>query len=81
MNKAILYMTLAASLSHAQPPEPSLPGSPFGICWGMVYGKPFAKAETFMPQLRKLNAGFSRVILFWSLTSTSSRSHRSERLF
>jgi hypothetical protein len=32
----------------------------------MVYGQPFAKDETFMPQVRKLNAGFSRVILFWS---------------
>jgi len=44
----------------------SMAGSPLGICWGMVYGRPFSTAEVFLPQVRKLNAGFTRVILFWS---------------
>ncbi|HEY3268137.1 MAG TPA: hypothetical protein VGM37_14530 [Armatimonadota bacterium] len=44
----------------------TLPGSPFGVAWGFVYGPPWAKAETFLPQLRAMGAGFTKVYLFWS---------------
>lgn len=44
----------------------SLPGSPFGIAWGFVYGYGGIRAETFLPQLRRLGAGFTKVYLFWN---------------
>jgi len=37
-----------------------------GVNWGVVYGFPPAKAEVFMPQVRQLGAGFTRVTLYWS---------------
>ncbi|HXD00254.1 MAG TPA: hypothetical protein VN048_13010 [Verrucomicrobiae bacterium] len=42
------------------------PGSPFGIAWGFLYGYTGSKAEQFMPQLRGLGAGFTKVYLFWN---------------
>lgn len=42
------------------------PGSPFGIAWGFLYGYTGSKAEEFMPQLRGLGAGFTKVYLFWN---------------
>jgi hypothetical protein len=42
------------------------PGSPFGIAWGFLYGYSGTKAEEFMPQLRELGAGFTKVYLFWN---------------
>ena len=32
----------------------------------MIYGRPFEKAEEFLPAVRKLGGGFTRMILFWS---------------
>lgn len=42
------------------------PGSPFGIAWGFLYGYEDSKVEQFMPQLRGLGAGFTKVYLFWN---------------
>ncbi|CAN5641625.1 hypothetical protein BH11ARM2_BH11ARM2_25360 [soil metagenome] len=44
----------------------SLPGSPLGIAWGFIYGGGGVPAESFMPQVRSLGAGASKVYLFWS---------------
>jgi hypothetical protein len=44
----------------------SMPGSPFGIAWGFLYGYCGTKAEVFMPELRKLDAGFTKLYLFWN---------------
>ncbi len=41
------------------------PGSPFGIAWGFLYGYDGSNAPQFMPQLRSLGAGFTKVYLFW----------------
>jgi hypothetical protein len=42
------------------------PGSPFGIAWGFLYGYQGSKIEQFLPQLRGLGAGFTKVYLFWN---------------
>jgi hypothetical protein len=47
----------------AQPLE--LPGSPLGIAWFILYGHLGVPAATFMPPLRDLGGGFTKVYLFW----------------
>jgi hypothetical protein len=44
----------------------TLPGSPLGLSWGFGYDVPGIKAELFLPQLRQLGAGCTKVYLFWS---------------
>src|SRR5882672_2016338 len=44
----------------------SLPGSPFGVAAGYLYGYQGVKAYEFMPQLRQLGSGFTKVYLFWN---------------
>jgi hypothetical protein len=44
----------------------TLPGSPLGIAWGFLYGYLSVKPETFLPQVRDLGAGFTKVYLFWN---------------
>lgn len=41
-------------------------GSPFGIAWGFLYGYCGATTESFMPLVRGLGAGSSKVYLFWN---------------
>jgi hypothetical protein len=43
-----------------------MPGSPFGVAWGFLYGYPGTKAEVFLPQLRQLGAGCTKLYLTWS---------------
>jgi len=43
----------------------SMRGSPFGIAWGFLYGYN-TKAKVFMPELRRLKAGFTKLYLFWN---------------
>jgi hypothetical protein len=43
-----------------------LPGSPLGIAWAFLYGYGSIPAATYMPELRKLGAGFTKVYLFWN---------------
>jgi hypothetical protein len=40
-------------------------GSPIGIAWFILYGHAGMPAVTFMPPLRDLGAGFTKVYLFW----------------
>src|SRR5215470_10198338 len=65
----------AACSAHTGPPDPAVRArpatpttarSPFGIAWGMLYGIPDGQRHAFMPELRRLGAGFTRVNLFWS---------------
>jgi hypothetical protein len=44
----------------------TMPGSPFGVAWGFLYGVPGTKPERFLPQLRRMGAGITKLYLFWS---------------
>jgi hypothetical protein len=44
----------------------AMPGSPLGIALGFLYGYFGARAESFMPLVRNLGAGFTKVYLFWN---------------
>jgi hypothetical protein len=58
-----------APLASPSVPPPSyrldLPGSPMGVAWFILYGHSGVPAATFMPPLRSLGAGFTKVYLFW----------------
>ncbi|MGA3023767.1 MAG: hypothetical protein ABSF98_03245 [Bryobacteraceae bacterium] len=63
------FVLCAVSVSGAVPTQndaPRLPGAPLGIAWGFLYGYAGTKAEVFMPQLRQLGAGITKVYLFWN---------------
>ncbi len=76
----VIAVQLGTSVLSAQPSRPkpaasgtsadslslNLPGSPLGIAWGFLYGYLSVKPETFMPQMRGLGAGFTKVYLFWN---------------
>src|SRR5579884_2963876 len=40
--------------------------SRFGAAWGFLYGYRGTQAETFMPQLRQLGGGMTKIYLFWN---------------
>ncbi len=44
----------------------NLPGSPLGIAWSFLYGANGVPAEKFVPKVRGLGGGFSKVYLFWA---------------
>jgi len=44
----------------------TLPGSPLGMAWGFLYGNLGVKAEQFMPQVRELGGGFTKIYLTWN---------------
>jgi hypothetical protein len=44
----------------------TLPGSPLGVAWGFLYGYFDAKPELFMPEVRSMGGGFTKVYLFWN---------------
>jgi hypothetical protein len=44
----------------------TMSGSPLGIAWGFLYGSLSVKAEQFLPQLRELGGGFTKVYLTWN---------------
>jgi hypothetical protein len=52
----------ALSASGAAPEK----DTPLGIAWGFLYGYAGTKAEVYMPQLRQLGAGMTKVYLFWN---------------
>jgi hypothetical protein len=56
---------VVASLPDASTHRLELPGSSMGIAWFFVYGHGGVPAVTFMPPLRDLGAGFTKVYLFW----------------
>jgi hypothetical protein len=43
----------------------SLPGSPFGVGWGFVYGYQGSPALPYLSELREIGAGLTKVYLFW----------------
>jgi hypothetical protein len=43
-----------------------MPGSPLGVAWGFLYGNMGVKAEQFMPQVRELGGGFTKIYLTWN---------------
>ncbi len=47
-------------------PRITMPGSPFGIAWGFLYGYQGVKAEDFLPRIRQLGAGCTKIYLFWN---------------
>ncbi|MGD0813426.1 MAG: hypothetical protein ABSA83_07470 [Verrucomicrobiota bacterium] len=57
---------IPATSTEAYDSQVTLPGSPFGVAWGFLYGYLDAKAEVFMPQVRRMGGGFSKVYLFWN---------------
>lgn len=43
-----------------------LAGFPLGVAWGFVYGYYGVPAERFLPMLRQLGGGFTKIYLFWN---------------
>jgi hypothetical protein len=43
-----------------------MPGSPFGVAWGFLYGYLGVKADVFVPGLRQMGAGCTKVYLMWN---------------
>jgi hypothetical protein len=63
------------SQTNVPPAAPEIPsknlqitmsGSPFGIAGGFLYGYQGVKPYEFMPQLRQLGSGFTKVYFFWN---------------
>jgi hypothetical protein len=57
---------LAALAAVAVPNAHKADRGRIGATWQLVYGLPAAKALRFMPSLRRLGGGFSRVTLYWT---------------
>src|SRR5579884_1491041 len=64
MKGLLCAMLLSAALSTAA--TTTLPGAPLGIAWGFLYGYQNVRAEQYMPQVRSLGAGSTKVYLFWN---------------
>jgi hypothetical protein len=63
----ITVALLQAAISHAgEAGGRPLPGSRFGIAVGFPYGYQGAPAHSFMPHIRSLGGGFTKVYLFWN---------------
>ena len=68
---ALLFMNSFAQAARPTalippPVQPlELPGSPLGIAWFILYGHLGVPAVTFLPPLREIGGGFSKVYLFW----------------
>ena len=64
-------LVTASAAEPAPPPIPAkdlaltMPGSPLGIAWFFLYGYDQVPAATYLPQLRELGAGATKVYLFW----------------
>jgi hypothetical protein len=71
---ALLLMMLdgtVASLAEAGDMTPdanriTMPGPALGASWGITYGFFGVKAEPYMPQLRQLGGGWTKIYLSWS---------------
>jgi hypothetical protein len=60
--KSVLLALLSLATASVAAAHPAR----MGATWSPVYGLPPAKAGTFMPALRALGGGFSRVTLYWT---------------
>jgi hypothetical protein len=75
---AVVYLSLLTGVAMsntnavATPDIPAkdhqitMAGSPFGIAGGFLYGYQGTPAYEFMPQLRQLGSGFTKIYLFWN---------------
>lgn len=67
-----VLLSRAAATASSPPAGPAtdlritMGGSPLGIAWGFLYGYEDVKAQTFMPELRRLGAGFTKIYLIWN---------------
>jgi len=52
--------------SHETPHKLTLPGSPLGIAWGFLYGTYGVPNEKYMPKVRNLGSGFTKIYLLWN---------------
>jgi hypothetical protein len=43
----------------------NMPGSPFGVAWAFLYGYSGMPAANYLPSLREVGAGLTKVYLFW----------------
>src|SRR2546423_154032 len=65
----------------APAPAPSQPLAALGIAWGMIYGPPATtEPARFMPVVRALGGGFTKVNLFWSQLEPEPGRYQLERL-
>ena len=53
----------------------AMPGSPFGIANGFLYGYQGTPAYEFMPTVRRLGAGFTKTYLFWNQVEPAKGQH------
>ncbi len=68
MRKTWLSVVLVGVLSlqaTAQERKVEMTDARFGVAWGFLYGYG-SKPETFMPELRSMGAGWTKVYLFWN---------------
>jgi hypothetical protein len=61
--KWMLLLMLGAASVWAAAPELD---KPLGVAWGFLYGYQGTRAEVYMPQLRQLGAGMTKIYLFWN---------------
>ncbi len=62
----VLVCVSVLPVSAGEKEKVAMSGSPFGVAWGFLYGYGGAKPEVFLPELRSLGAGWSKVYLFWN---------------
>lgn len=62
----LLAMTLTSPAQARSTATDAAAGGRIGASWSPVYGLPPIKPDRFMPQLRALGGGFSRVTLYWT---------------
>ena len=69
--KAVNLSAQSTNLAPSNPKSQSadthltMPGSPLGIAWGFLYGNLGVTAEQFMPKVRELGGGFTKIYLTW----------------
>ena len=76
---ALVYLTLLTRMvipmTNAKPMTPdipakdrqiTMPGSPFGIAGGFLFGYQGSATYEFMPQLRLLGSGLTKIYFFWN---------------
>jgi len=63
---SLLAVLALPAFASAQSKPITMPGAPLGVAWGFLYGCGDVPAEKFMPQIRQLGGGFSKIYLIWN---------------
>jgi hypothetical protein len=63
MKKSMLLVVLLTACIRVLPGQGT--GNPLGVAWGFTYGYPPDPPVEFMPELRELGIGWTKVYLFW----------------